>query len=108
MVDELATPNGKRHNEARTLTQRLDGIWLVGGMHDGPGTHSADSDPNQLTAQGFVGALTHAALTAPDDAGAIRHATLAGPALKRRTTQRAAPKQTRGPNRSPGHPRRVS
>ena len=54
----LATPNGKRHNEARTLTQRLDGTWLVGGMHDGPGTHSADGDPSQLTAWGFVGALT--------------------------------------------------
>ena len=53
----LVTPNGKRHNEARTLTQRQDGAWLVGGMHDGPGTHSADGDSSKLTAQGFLGAL---------------------------------------------------
>ena len=52
-----AFTNGKRHNEARTLTQRLDGTWLVGGMHDGPGTHSADGDSSQLTAQGLLGAL---------------------------------------------------
>lgn len=53
----LVTPNGKRHNEARTLAQRGDGQWVVGGMVDGPGTHSADSDPTLLTASGSLGAL---------------------------------------------------
>lgn len=53
----LVTPNGKRHNEARTLALRSDGTWIVGGMHDGPGTHSADGDPSKLSAQGFLGAL---------------------------------------------------
>ena len=53
----LVTPNGKRHNEARTLVQRADGTWLVGGMHDGPGTHSADGDSSKLTARGFLSAL---------------------------------------------------
>lgn len=53
----VVTPNGKRHNEARTLVQRSDGQWTVGGMVDGPGTHSADRDPNLLTASGSLGAL---------------------------------------------------
>ncbi len=53
----LVTPNGKRHNEARVLLQRSDGVWSVAGMVDGPGTHSADSDSSLLTASGFIGAL---------------------------------------------------
>ncbi len=49
---------GPRHNEARFLVPgRSPGEWIVGGMLDGPGTHSADSDAALRRATGFVKAL---------------------------------------------------
>lgn len=50
--------DGPRHNEARFLVPgRAPGEWIAGGMLDGPGTHSADSDAALLRATGFVKAL---------------------------------------------------
>ena len=65
-VRALAAPNGPRHNEARVVLG--DSGWgdrvatprsiLVGGMLDGPGTHSADGDASLLRANGFVTLLS--------------------------------------------------
>ena len=43
-----------RHNEGRTLLALGRGRWLVGGMTDGPGTHSGDADASQVRASGFL------------------------------------------------------
>jgi hypothetical protein len=60
-ADETTTAipiaNGPRHNEARFVLPLVDGRLWIGGMHDGPGTHSADSDPSALTARGFTKGL---------------------------------------------------
>lgn len=50
---DLPVPTGPRHNEARFA--RLEGHrLLLGGMLDGPGTHTADGDPSRLFARGFL------------------------------------------------------
>ncbi|TDP64105.1 hypothetical protein DES47_104393 [Roseateles toxinivorans] len=52
----LALTAGARHNQAWTLAQ-WGGKWWVGGMEDGPGTHTDDADPSRLRSKGFVRAL---------------------------------------------------
>ncbi|AKU96104.1 hypothetical protein AKJ09_02768 [Labilithrix luteola] len=47
-------PDGPRHSEARGVVNLPDGRFLVTGMLDGPGTHSADGDPSLLRANGFL------------------------------------------------------
>ena len=44
---------GARQNQLRSLAQR-NGNWLVGGMVNGPGTHSGDGNPAAIVADGFV------------------------------------------------------
>jgi hypothetical protein len=44
---------GARQNQLRSLAAR-NGNWLVGGMVNGPGTHSGDADPALIVADGFV------------------------------------------------------
>ncbi|HVQ17131.1 MAG TPA: hypothetical protein VMS40_26185, partial [Vicinamibacterales bacterium] len=46
-------PAGPRHNQLTTITS-LNGQWLLGGMVNGPGTHSGDSQPELIVADGFV------------------------------------------------------
>lgn len=58
----LAVPNGLRHNEARAVVPLGSQRFLAGGMLDGPGTHSADSDPSLLSARGYVVELDLASL----------------------------------------------
>lgn len=53
----LALERGPRHNQARTLAV-WSGRWWLGGLHDGPGTHSADADPALLRASGSVKAVS--------------------------------------------------
>jgi len=43
-VVAMPLPTGPRHNEARFIEGTSHGRLLVGGMLDGPGTHSADGD----------------------------------------------------------------
>jgi len=50
----IALANGPRHNEGRTLVPFGRGRWLLGGMSDGPGTHSGDGDPAKVRASGFL------------------------------------------------------
>jgi len=44
---------GPRQNQLRSLAPHGAG-WIVGGMVDGPGTHSGDADPALIRADGFV------------------------------------------------------
>jgi hypothetical protein len=53
-VVEVPVPTGPRHNEARFVEVLPSGRLLVGGMFDGPGTHSADGDVTLLRAAGFL------------------------------------------------------
>jgi hypothetical protein len=52
----LAFPAGARHNQAWALAQ-WDGKWWVGGMEDGPGTHTDDVDPSGVRCKGYLRAL---------------------------------------------------
>jgi hypothetical protein len=49
----IAFTPGPRQNQLRSLAVRGTD-WLVGGMVDGPGTHSGDGDPALIKADGFV------------------------------------------------------
>jgi hypothetical protein len=44
---------GARHNQLTTLAP-LKGRWLLGGMVNGPGTHSGDADRKLIFADGFL------------------------------------------------------
>jgi hypothetical protein len=44
---------GLRQNQLRSLAAR-NSNWLVGGMVNGPGTHSGDGNPTLIVADGFV------------------------------------------------------
>jgi hypothetical protein len=53
-LGEPGLPNGPRHSEARVIFRTPAGALWIGGMLDGPGTHSADADPSLLRASGFL------------------------------------------------------
>ncbi len=44
---------GARHNQLTTIAP-LNGGWLLGGMVNGPGTHSGDADRGLIVADGFL------------------------------------------------------
>jgi len=44
---------GARQNQVRSIVEQ-GGHWFIGGLVDGPGTHSGDADPTLITADGFV------------------------------------------------------
>lgn len=52
-AQRLMLPPGPRQNQVRTLAPWLQ-HFLVGGVQNGPGTHSADADPSLLTWDGFL------------------------------------------------------
>jgi hypothetical protein len=52
-AQRLPLPAGLRQTQVRTVAAWLHG-WVVGGLQNGPGTHSADSDPTLLTCDGFL------------------------------------------------------
>jgi hypothetical protein len=53
LVQSLSFPGGPRHNQLTSIV-RIDGAWMLGGMINGPGTHSGDSDRALLVADGFL------------------------------------------------------
>jgi hypothetical protein len=53
LAQNLGFTGGPRHNQLRTIVA-LDGQWLVGGMVNGPGTHSGDAQPDLIVADGFL------------------------------------------------------
>jgi hypothetical protein len=56
LVRRIAVPAGPRHNQLRSVTL-YDGALLLGGLQNGPGTHSADGDPALLKADGLLRAV---------------------------------------------------
>jgi hypothetical protein len=53
VVSRLAVPADPRHNQLRSLS-RYGTNWLVGGMVNGPGTHSGDADRGLVSADGVL------------------------------------------------------
>jgi hypothetical protein len=53
VVQRLSLPDGPRQDQLRTIVS-LDGRWLVGGMRNGPGTHSGDTQPSLISADGYL------------------------------------------------------
>jgi hypothetical protein len=53
-AERFALARGARHNEARTLFSLGADRLLVGGMRNGPGTHSGDADSSLVHAEGFL------------------------------------------------------
>jgi hypothetical protein len=54
VVREIALPQGPRHNGALSIAPEGGDRFLVGGLANGPGSHSADGDPAKLAADGWV------------------------------------------------------
>ena len=52
-AQRLPLPADLRQNQVRTVAAWLHG-WVIGGLQNGPGTHSADADPALLTCDGFL------------------------------------------------------
>jgi hypothetical protein len=53
LSQNLGFLGGARHNQLTTIAP-FNGRWLVGGMIDGPGTHSGDIDRGLIVADGFL------------------------------------------------------
>jgi hypothetical protein len=53
LARNLGYAGGARHNQLTTIAP-LNGSWLLGGMINGPGTHSGDADPTLIVADGFL------------------------------------------------------
>jgi hypothetical protein len=53
LVQNLGYTGGARQNQLTTIVP-LNGAWLLGGMIDGPGTHSGDADRALIVANGFL------------------------------------------------------
>ena len=53
LIQNLGFSGGPRHNQLTTIA-RADRGWLLGGMVNGPGTHSGDADRALLVADGFL------------------------------------------------------
>jgi hypothetical protein len=45
--------DGPRQDQLRTIDS-FAARWIIGGMRNGPGTHSGDADPRLITADGFI------------------------------------------------------
>jgi hypothetical protein len=53
LAQNLGFTGGARHNQLTTIAP-LDGHWLLGGMMNGPGTHSGDTQRELIVADGFL------------------------------------------------------
>jgi hypothetical protein len=53
LAQNLGYTGGARHNQLTTIAP-FNGGWLLGGMVNGPGTHSGDADRSLLVADGFL------------------------------------------------------
>jgi hypothetical protein len=53
LAQNLGYIGGARHNQLTTIAS-LNGRWLLGGMVNGPGTHSGDADRDLIVADGFL------------------------------------------------------
>ena len=53
LARNLGYMGGARHNQLSSIAS-LNGRWLLGGMTNGPGTHSGDADRKLIVADGFL------------------------------------------------------
>lgn len=53
LAQNLGFAGGARHNQLTTIAP-LNGHWLLGGMINGPGTHSGDADRALIVSDGFL------------------------------------------------------
>jgi hypothetical protein len=53
LAQNLGYTGGARHNQLTTIAP-LNGRWLLGGMINGPGTHSGDANRGLIVADGFL------------------------------------------------------
>ncbi len=53
LAQNLGYIGGPRHNQLTTIAP-LNGHWLLGGMINGPGTHSGDAQRELIVADGFL------------------------------------------------------
>ena len=53
LAQNLGYTGGLRHNQLTTIAP-LNGHWLLGGMINGPGTHSGDAQRELIVADGFL------------------------------------------------------
>jgi hypothetical protein len=53
LAQNLGYTGGARHNQLTSIAP-LNGGWLLGGMINGPGTHSGDGDRALIVADGFL------------------------------------------------------
>jgi hypothetical protein len=53
LAQNLGYVGGARHNQLTTIAS-LNGHWLLGGMINGPGTHSGDANRGLIVADGFL------------------------------------------------------
>lgn len=53
LAQNLGYTGGARHNQLTTIAP-LNGHWLLGGMVNGPGTHSGDAQRDLIVADGFL------------------------------------------------------
>lgn len=53
LAQNLGYPGGLRQNQLTTIAP-LNGHWLLGGMINGPGTHSGDASRDLIVADGFL------------------------------------------------------
>lgn len=53
LAQDLNYVGGARHNQLTTIDPS-NGNWILGGMVNGPGTHSGDADRGKIFADGFV------------------------------------------------------
>ena len=53
LAQNLGYIGGARHNQLTTIAP-LNGRWLLGGMINGPGTHSGDANRDLIVADGFL------------------------------------------------------
>jgi hypothetical protein len=53
LAQRLDSAAGPRHNQITTVA-RATGKWFLGGMTNGPGTHSGDNDRALIIADGFL------------------------------------------------------
>ena len=53
LAQNLGFSGGARHNQLTTIVS-LNGRWLLGGMMNGPGTHSGDNQRELIVADGFL------------------------------------------------------
>jgi hypothetical protein len=53
VLQRASVADGPRQDQLRSILS-FDGRWLVGGMRNGPGTHSGDAQPQLITADGYL------------------------------------------------------